>query len=170
MKAACVLIPAGRILLVIAGLVAHNNAGSAGQTADVATVETVAYLATFIEHPALSECATRRYGVQLHAAGLARFALEPQAPDCTFAACNGSRIRGLADYRDKHGALLRTALFMDPPKIPIASPLLGESIPFSLVIDGNRVRVFAPPALPLAAPLSQVCQALATPLKPLSEA
>ncbi|MGK3148482.1 hypothetical protein [Xanthomonas phaseoli] len=157
------LIPAGRILLVIAGLVAHNKAGSAGQTADVATVETVAYLATFIEHPALSECATRRYGVQLHAAGLARFALEPQAPDCTFAACNGSRIRGLANYRDKHGALLRTALFMDPPKIPIASPL-------SLVIDGNRVRVFAPPALPLAAPLSQVCQALATPLKPLSEA
>ncbi|WP_242505158.1 hypothetical protein [Xanthomonas campestris] len=64
------LIPAGGILLAIAGLVAHNNAGSAGsagQTADVATVETVAYLATFIEHPALSECATGRYGVQLHA-------------------------------------------------------------------------------------------------------
>lgn len=156
------LILAGGILLAI-----HTSAVSA---ADVATSETAAYLVTFIEHPALSECVTKRYGAQLHAAGLARFALEPQAPDCPFAACIGSRIRGLADYRDQDGALLRTALFMDPPKIPIASPLLGESIPFSLAIDGDHVRVFAPPALPLAAPLSQVCEAMAAPLKPLSEA
>lgn len=164
------LIPAGGILLAIAGLATHTNAGSADQAADVATAETAAYLVTFIEHPALSECVTKRYGAQLHAAGLARFALEPQAPDCPFAACIGSRIRGLADYRDQDGALLRTALFMDPPKIPIASPLLGESIPFSLAIDGDHVWVFAPPSLPLAAPISQVCEAMAAPLKPLSEA
>ena len=139
-------------------------------TEDQVSTGTDAYLASFIEHPALSECITERYGLQLRKAGLSRFALEPQAPDCEFAACLESRIQGFADYRDAKGALLRTALFMDPPKIPINTAASQAMAPFALIITREHIRVYSIPALPLLVPLSQACDAMDAPLKILSEA
>ncbi|MCC5091121.1 hypothetical protein [Xanthomonas campestris] len=159
------------LIAVTAGgyLVSNTQVAPAGQPNDAIADQTAGYLETFIEHPALSACVTERYGKQLRQAGLARFRLEPQAGDCPYAACARSRIRGLAEHRDTRGAVLRTALFMDPPKIPIASPLLGDSIPFALDVQGERIIVTAPPALPLAAPLANVCKAMAAPLQSIAD-
>ncbi|MDO0860588.1 hypothetical protein VDS34_17950 [Xanthomonas campestris pv. campestris] len=152
------------LIAVTAGgyLVSNTQVAPAGQANDAIAFQTASYLETFIEHPALSACVTERYGKQLRQAGLARFRLEPQAADCPFAACARSRIRGLAEHRDTRGVVLRTALFMDPPKIPIASPL-------ALEVQGERIIVTAPPALPLAAPLANVCKAIAAPLQSIAD-
>lgn len=158
------------LIAVTAGsYLVSNTQAQASQTNDAIAHQTANYLDSFIEHPVLSTCVTERYGKQLRQTGLSRFHLEPQAANCPYAACARSSIRGLAEHRDSHGAVVRTALFLDPPKIPIDSPLLGDSIPFALEVQGERIRVMAPPALPLAAPLAKVCKAMAVPLQPIAD-
>lgn len=132
--------------------------------------DTAALIASLIEQPDLSDCATKRYAADLRAAGVVYYKLEPQNADCPFPQCSESPVRGAAEYHSTSGAYLRLAWFLSPPALQIPSPILGETIPFALSIDGETVRVFAPAALPLAASTIEACAALGDAIVPILNA
>lgn len=162
--AAAVILP-----LIALGTVLAARQHDQQEAAQVAS-DTAAVVASLVEHPALSDCATERYAEALRAAGVASFHLEPQDADCQFSQCFESPLRGAAQYRAPDGQPLRRAWFLSPPKMQIASPILGDAIPFALSIDGAKVRVFAPAALPLAASTADACAALGDAIAPILEA
>lgn len=140
------------------------------QQADQVARDTAAVIASLIEQPDLSSCATARYADALRAAGVAAFTLEPQNASCLHPHCGESPLRGVAEYRDASGHVQRIAWFHPPPRMQIASPILGDAIHFALSIDNAKVRVFAPAALPLAASTADACTALGEAIEPILKA